>query len=399
MRKGHLSGITGTANEYGLIAGTGYTSSDSYAKFSTAGVVQNNVNSTWRSGGTTFLEIDSSSGVDITIPDDAPLYSRGYSFKNSGGTNISSLWAWYSTADSSNRLELFAEYAARKNMIDVIASSDSTHDADILLRAAGRSQQADMSMSTSASGSSVNFIGITSLFSVDAPQVNFSDATTFLINSSVTSDTYLRFSSFTDTYIKSTYNVTGSLRYIDISAGATSRVRLGNGNGFSLEADSNEVYVNGTATINGAVTVNGNPITVSGVSEAIKLVAADAGTSAVAYLAFYDSGNVRKGFIGDGSPSNADIYIKSDSGALRFGDSTNSSIVVVSNGSTSLSQPSTTGAVPTLLLSQPDLSEEFIEFSGTVATGNPIDTAALGSYYGKVRVSVNGTFKWIALYN
>ena len=176
-------------------------------------------------------------------------------------------------------------------------------------------------------------------------------------------------------------------------------MRLGNGNGFSLEADSNEVYVNGTATINGAVTVNGNPITVSGVSEAIKLVAADAGTSAVAYLAFYDSGNVRKGFIGDGSPSNADIYIKSDSGALRFGDSTNSSIVVVSNGSTSLSQPSTTGAVPTLLLSQPDLSEEFIEFSGTVATGNPIDTAALGSYYGKVRVSVNGTFKWIALYN
>ena len=26
-------------------------------------------------------------------------------------------------------------------------------------------------------------------------------------------------------------------------------------------------------------------------------------------------------------------------------------------------------------------------------------TAALGSYYGKVRVSVNGTFKWLALYN
>ena len=234
---------------------------------------------------------------------------------------------------------------------------------------------------------------------MDAPLVQFDNAANFWINTNATADTYLHFSSFTDTYIKSTYSATGTLRYIDISAGATSRVRLGNGNGFSLEADSNEVYVNGTATINGAVTVNGNPITVSGVSEAIKLVAADAGTSAVAYLAFYDSGNVRKGFIGDGSPSNADIYIKSDSGALRFGDSTNSSIVVVSNGSTSLSQPSTTGAVPTLLLSQPDLSEEFIEFSGTVATGNPIDTAALGSYYGKVRVSVNGTFKWIALYN
>ena len=325
VRMGHLSGITGTANEYGMIAGTGYTSSDSYAKFSTAGVVQNNVNSTWRSGGTTFLEIDSSSGVDITIPDDAPLYSRGYSFKNSGGTNISSLWAWYSTADSSNRLELFAEYAARKNMIDVIASSDSTHDADILLRAAGRSQQAEMSMSTSASGSSVNFIGITSLFSVDAPQVNFSDATTFLINSSVTSDTYLRFSSFTDTYIKSTYNVTGSLRYIDISAGATSRVRLGNGNGFSLEADSNTVDVN-------------QKLTVSGGTELIKLNGSGtSGNASTGYIAFYDSNTTtRRGFIGDVSSANTDIYLRADTSALHLGDSTSGDVIVLSSGGTKI---------------------------------------------------------------
>jgi phage baseplate assembly protein gpV len=396
---GNLSGITGTANEYGLIAGTGYTSSDSYLKLSTSGVLQNNVNSTWRSGGTTFLEIDPSSGINITIPDDAPMYSRSYSFKNSAGTNISSLWAWYSTVDSSNRLELFAGYAARKNMIDIIASSDSTHDADVLLRAAGRDQQADMFMLTSTSGSSVNFSGITRLFSVDAPLVQFDNAANFWINANATADTYLHFSSFIDTYIKWTYSATGTLRYIDISAGATSRVRLGNGNGFSLEADSNEVYVNGTATINGAVTVNGNPITVSGVSQAIKLVASAAGSSAATYMSFFDSNDVRKGFVGDSSSSNSDIYLYSDTAGVKLGTATNADTLVVSGGSTLINQSSTTLADAALKVFQADASEEFVDWQGAVGAGNAIDTAALGSYYGKIRVAVNGTFKFMALYN
>ncbi len=53
----------------------------------------------------------------------------------------------------------------------------------------------------------------------------------------------------------------------------------------------------------------------------------------------------------------------------------------------------------TLRLNQSDLSEEVIYFGGTISAGNPINTQALGSYYGRVRVSVNGTFKWLALYN
>lgn len=56
-------------------------------------------------------------------------------------------------------------------------------------------------------------------------------------------------------------------------------------------------------------------------------------------------------------------------------------------------------ALPTLTLSQADLSEELIRFNGTVAATNPISTAAAGTYYGKVRVSVNGTAKWIHLFN
>lgn len=62
-------------------------------------------------------------------------------------------------------------------------------------------------------------------------------------------------------------------------------------------------------------------------------------------------------------------------------------------------QDSATGAKPPLQLAQQDLSEEFIRFNTTVSAGNPVNTTALGSYYGRVRVSVNGTFYWMALYN
>jgi hypothetical protein len=62
-------------------------------------------------------------------------------------------------------------------------------------------------------------------------------------------------------------------------------------------------------------------------------------------------------------------------------------------------QGNSSGAVPTLTLSQADLSEELIRFNGTVSSGNPINTTALGAYYGRVRVTVNGTAKWLALYS
>jgi len=63
-------------------------------------------------------------------------------------------------------------------------------------------------------------------------------------------------------------------------------------------------------------------------------------------------------------------------------------------------QSSTTAAIPTLYLQQADLSEEFIRFNTTVGAGNPINTTALGAYYGRVRVYVQGVgAKWLALYN
>lgn len=64
--------------------------------------------------------------------------------------------------------------------------------------------------------------------------------------------------------------------------------------------------------------------------------------------------------------------------------------VAVPLGKFDVVQSSTTAAIPTLKLTQADLSEEFIRFSTTVGAGNPIDTAAAGAYYGKLRVYVEG---------
>lgn len=65
-----------------------------------------------------------------------------------------------------------------------------------------------------------------------------------------------------------------------------------------------------------------------------------------------------------------------------------------------IDQSSATGAIPVLYLDQADLSEEIFAVATTVGAGNPIDTAAIGTYYGKMRINVIGVgYKYIALYN
>jgi len=69
-------------------------------------------------------------------------------------------------------------------------------------------------------------------------------------------------------------------------------------------------------------------------------------------------------------------------------------------GKLTIDQASTTAAIPVLELDQADLSEEFINFIATVGAGYPLDTAALGAYYGKARVQVQGVgYKYLALYD
>lgn len=65
VRGGKLTGITSTANEFGLFAGSGVTSSDSFVKISNVEVVQNNVDSAWSSGGTNLVTIDATHGLSL----------------------------------------------------------------------------------------------------------------------------------------------------------------------------------------------------------------------------------------------------------------------------------------------------------------------------------------------
>jgi len=90
--------------------------------------------------------------------------------------------------------------------------------------------------------------------------------------------------------------------------------------------------------------------------------------------------------------SDSVLVLKHSTGYVGIGESS-------PLGKLHVDQASTTGAVPALLLDQADLSEEFINFVSTVGSGYPIQTGAVGTYYGKIRVSVNGTFKYIPLYD
>jgi hypothetical protein len=112
--------------------------------------------------------------------------------------------------------------------------------------------------------------------------------------------------------------------------------------------------------------------------------------------AFDTSGNI-KGIVGVSGAATGDaVTLSSTSGDIGiYGNANN----IYMGQKVAIDQWSSTGAVPALKLSQADVSEEFIEFSGTVSSSNPISTDAVGTYYGKVRVSVNGTMKFLALYN
>lgn len=70
----------------------------------------------------------------------------------------------------------------------------------------------------------------------------------------------------------------------------------------------------------------------------------------------------------------------------------------MANSFVKFDQDSATATLAVLELRQNDSSEEFIYFNGVVSAGAAIDTAALGAYAGKIRISVNGTFRYIPYY-
>lgn len=121
------------------------------------------------------------------------------------------------------------------------------------------------------------------------------------------------------------------------------------------------------------------------------------GASAVSFF-YQDGGNFRiiEADSGEGPTSSSFTGAKTrvivdNSGNMGVG-------TVTVGGKLHVVQASTTAAIPTLRLQQSDLSEEFVRFDSTQGAGNPIGTAALGAYLAKVRVTINGTVGFLALY-
>ncbi len=87
-----------------------------------------------------------------------------------------------------------------------------------------------------------------------------------------------------------------------------------------------------------------------------------------------------------------EMFIIHTSGSVSIG-------TTLPSAKLSIDQSSSTFAESVLRLNQADDSEEFIDFRSGVGAGFPVQTSAIGTYYGKARVAVNGVFKYIALYN
>jgi len=95
----------------------------------------------------------------------------------------------------------------------------------------------------------------------------------------------------------------------------------------------------------------------------------------------------------------SNFAIQTDAGLVSFEDRVGIGLVAPA-AKLHVDQESTTAAIPVLVLDQADVSEEFIEFVSAIGAGNPINTAAIGTYYGKIRVRVSGVgYKYMALYN
>lgn len=91
---------------------------------------------------------------------------------------------------------------------------------------------------------------------------------------------------------------------------------------------------------------------------------------------------------------NVILYLDESAQSVSIGTST------VGEAKLLIDQNGAAAAIPTLKLNQSDDSEAFFHFDSNIGSVQPINTAALGTYYGKIRVYVEGVgFKVIPLYN
>jgi hypothetical protein len=171
-------------------------------------------------------------------------------------------------------------------------------------------------------------------------------------------------------------------------------------NGISLKGDSAQfIKMTSVATASDLVVAGGTSTSSGSNGGDLYLLAGDGGAAA-------DGGNVfiRGGLPGSGTPGL--VFVNS---MMIVEGSTNKSVGINRGSSAStdatlaVEQDDVSGNKPVLLLEQVDTNESFVAFVGTsgAASANSISssTGTTGTKVGAIRVKINGTDRWIRLYD
>ncbi|KKN73785.1 hypothetical protein LCGC14_0397330 [marine sediment metagenome] len=104
-----------------------------------------------------------------------------------------------------------------------------------------------------------------------------------------------------------------------------------------------------------------------------------------------------------GAAANTDWHADNFSSGFRLHHDGNTYVSVAAGGSTQVSQRTTDSGLPVLILEQLDIDDTFTNFIGTSAADGSrsisSDTTEDSTKFGAVRVEINGTTKWVRIYD
>ncbi len=184
---------------------------------------------------------------------------------------------------------------------------------------------------------------------------------------------------------------------------------------FDVLKDCGDISANGTLTVAGNVSLNGGTFIFNeaGADKDFRIE-----SNGAENMFFVDAGNDRIG-INNASPSKtldvtgtsgASVDFRAETNTLtnaffidgsadRVGFGTNT----LTNGFVTIDQASSTGAIAALSIDQGDEDQEFIDFRGATASDSSASISSStdegGSKVGAIRISVNGTDRFIRIYD
>ena len=360
VRMGHLSGITGTANEYGLIAGNGFTTADSWVKFSTSAVQQNNISSSWYNAGANTVLIQSDgdifagSNLGSTATTALVVLSNAQTYAGESlgagdliiGNKAAGHMLWDASAGTLNFRDNTTTQAYVNTSGEIVAGSGNvvmnsyalTVGGNVTMDGSGITLPVQSySTEPSISGLLISYTDPKRIhqgnlelasYTVDFdPLLGKRTGATILHAAPSVSDFlsggFAYEGSYSRLLIKSLgyYGASERSSYIDMWAGNDNNIDRG----FINIVAKDYVYMP-------------QKLIVGNDTEVIKVTGSGtSGNASVGYIAFYDSNtSTRRGFIGDAVTSNTDIYVKADTGALHLGDTTSTDVIVLSSGGTKI---------------------------------------------------------------